>query len=169
MNFQFYLEKLQDSENFEKFMKTNPDAYFCSGFFIIDKEHNDNKIHLDYFVPKDGKIISFQLEQGLQQVPVEMLDKTIPKEVSTKYDFEFDDIEEMISKEIENRGIKNKVQKYLLSLQKIDSKDVLAGTIFISLLGLIKVQIDLKDMKIIQFEKKSFLDMINVIKKDKKK
>ena len=49
MNFQFYLEKLMDSGDFQKFKKENPNAYLCSGFFSIDKEKGlDNQQHLDY-------------------------------------------------------------------------------------------------------------------------
>lgn len=36
MNFQFYLEKLFESEEFAEFKKEFPDAYLCSGFFVID-------------------------------------------------------------------------------------------------------------------------------------
>jgi len=63
-----------------------------------------------------------------------------------------------------------KIQKILLSLQKIDKKDFLIGTVFISGLGMIKVKIDLDlehrsvypnvqnfGAKIVEFEKKSFL------------
>jgi len=38
MNFQFYLEKLKHSEEYKEFLKENPEAYPCSGFFTIDKE-----------------------------------------------------------------------------------------------------------------------------------
>ena len=168
MNFQFYREKLEDSKNFEEFKKKNPDAYFCSGFFVIDKEGKDHKIHFDYFLPKKSKIISFQLEEGIQQVPVEVLDKKIPAEVSLELDFNFDDVEELVIKEMEKQGVKSKLQKILFSLQKINAKTFLIGTVFVSMLGLLKVKIDIKNMKITQFEKKSFLEMVTVLKKDKK-
>ena len=165
MNLQFYLEKLHDSENFKNFMKENSDAFLCSGFFVIDKEGKDNKIHFDYFLPKDKKIISFQLEQGIQQVPVEMFDKRIPEKISAEHDFDFDDIEKMIISEMEKQGIRNKIQKLILSLQKLKGKDYLVGTIFVSMLGMIKIHIALSEMKITLFEKKSFFDMMNVLKK----
>ena len=41
----------------------------------------------------------------------------------------------------------------------------LIGTVFISGLGIIKVNIDIKDKKIIEFEKKSFFDMVNVLRR----
>lgn len=165
MNLQFYLEKLHNSKNFKNFMKENSDAFLCSGFFVIDKEGKDNKIHFDYFLPKDKKIISFQLEQDIQQVPVEMFDKRIPEKISVEHDFDFDDIEKMIVMEMEKEGIKNKIQKIILSLQKLKEKDFLVGTVFVSMLGMLKIYISLSEMKITLFEKKSFFDMVNVLKK----
>ena len=40
------------------FIKEFPEAYPCSGFFVIDMESKDNKNHFDFFVPKDKKIFS---------------------------------------------------------------------------------------------------------------
>ena len=59
MNFQFYIEKLHNSEDFKKFMKENLDAYLCSGFFIIDFENPknpDNKSHLDFYIPSKNEM-----------------------------------------------------------------------------------------------------------------
>jgi len=50
-------------------------------------------------------------------------------------------------------------------LQKLDGRDVLVGTAFISALGMLKIEIDIKDKKITDFEKKSFMDMMKIIKK----
>ena len=56
MNLQFYIEKLEHSEVFKKFIKDNSKAFLCSGFFVIDKEgKEDDKIHLDYFVPENSR------------------------------------------------------------------------------------------------------------------
>lgn len=167
MNFQFYAEKLQNSDKFKNFKKKNPDAYFCSGFFVLDKEGKDNKTHFDYFIPKENKIISFQLEAKMQQVPVQSIDKKKPIEVSIEHDFEFKDIEKLIEKEIEKRGIKSKIQKIIISLQKINTKTYLICTVFISMLGLLKVHIALPDKKIDLFEKKSLFDIMKVKKSGK--
>jgi len=165
MNLQFYLEKLNSSNNFKKFMKENPGAFLCSGFFVIDKQGKDNKQHFDFFVPKNKKIYSFELENNMQLVPIEGRNGTIPAKISINCDFDFDEIENLISQEKEKHNIKNKIQKILLSLQKVNGKDFLIGTIFISGLGLLKVNIDISENKIIDFEKKSFFDIMNVFKK----
>ena len=164
MNLQFYFEKLSSSDDFKKFKKENPKAYLCSVFISIDKEKNHNEVHFDFFLPKNNKMISFQLEPELKLIPLEKYDDKIPEELfNVKIDL--NKIESLISERMERGNIKNNVQKIILSLQKINGKEFLSGTIFISMLGLIKIVFDFEEMKITEFEKKSLLDIINVMKK----
>lgn len=207
MNFQFYLEKLGNSEMFKKFGLENPSAFLCSCFFAIDKEGKDNQQHFDFCVREnslasrdiDGsesaspdssrekivneknssptgetigknkinssKIASFQMENDCKVMMSDMIGEQKFEKISEDLDFDFEKVEELIEKKAEKEGIKNKIQKYLLSLQNVDGKNFLVGTVFISGLGMIKVQIDLKKMKLVEFEKKSMFDMINVFKK----
>ncbi len=165
MNFQFYLEKLYASEDFQKFKEENKDAYLCSCFFVRDLEKNDDKQHFDFFIPSIKKMFSFQVESGCERVPVENFGDKVPEKVSDNNSFTFEEIENLISERMKNENIKNKIQKILFSLQKVDGEEVLLGTIFISALGMIKIRIDLENMKIIDFEKKSFLDMLKIVKK----
>lgn len=165
MNLQFYLEKLFCSNEFEKFKKEKPEAYFCSGFFAIDKSSNGNKFHIDYFNPETNKMFSFQLEDGCELVPIEQVPEEAPVKISDNVEVDFDKIEKMIEERIEKEKIKTKIQKILLSLQKKDGKNFILGTIFISGLGMLRVKIDLEKNEIIDFEKKSFFDMMKVIKK----
>lgn len=167
MNFQFYLEKLFDSEHFQKFIKENKDAYPVSGFFVIDKEGKDNQQHLDYYVPSTKKLFSFQLEKGCELVPLEMIAEFKTDKLAVNYSFDFKDVEELIQKEMTAKGMTNKIQKLLFSLQHKEGKDYLVGTIFISGFGIIKVNIDISEMKIMLFEKKSFFDMLKITKKEK--
>ena len=160
MNLKFYLEKLHASEEFNKFIEKNPDAFLCSGFFVIDKIENDGKQHLDYYVPSIKKTLSFQLENEIKLVPIEMIDEKVPAKILFDYDFDFEKIEQIILNEMIYKGIKNKLQKILLSLQNSEGKNVLVGTVFISAMGLLKVRISIPEMKIIEFEKKSFFDIL---------
>lgn len=186
MNLQFYLEKLFASEKFQNFIKKNPSAYFCSGFFSIDKENKGNKIHIDYIIPETKKIFSFQVsapkglpsgdedinpEGKVDVIPVEQIGDEFLKQLSDNIDFDFEEIEKMIVEKMDEQKIKSKIQKILLSLQKIDTlkgtsgKIFLVGTVFISGLGMIKIKIDLEENKIVEFEKKSFFDMMKIVKK----
>lgn len=167
MNSQFLIEKIESSDEFEKFMKENPKAYLCSGFFIIDMESKnpDNKYHFDFYIPESKKTFSFELENEIRLIELERNDEKILEKVSMKYPFDFDEIEEMISKEMEFKNIKNKIQKMIFSLQNIEGMDMLLGTIFISGLGMLKANISLSDKKITDFEKKSLFDMMKIVKK----
>ena len=166
MNFQFYLEKLFNSKDFQEFKKINEDAYPCSCFFSVDLRGNDNKQHFDYFVPIERKLFSFKLESQGEKVPVDFFSDEDPKKILLNYDFDFEDIKKMISKKMEQEKIKNEIQKMLFSLQNVEGKNLLIGTIFISMMGLLQVHIDIEKMQITSFEKKSFFDIIKVTRKD---
>ncbi len=169
MNFQFYVEKLRDSENFKDFIKENKDAFACSGFFIIDKQGKDNKQHIDYYIPSKKNMISFQLEDNCSIMPLEMTNPSVPEEMFLDFNFDFNDVERLIQDEMTQRRVKKQIQKILFSLQTKNKKNYLIGTIFISGFGLLKVNINLSEIKIIDFEKKSFFDMIKITRKKEDK
>ena len=162
MNMQFYTEKLSSLEEFKDFIRKNPDAYLCSGFFVIDKEGENNKQHFDYYVPNKNELFSFQLEEKQKMVQLDMANHEIPRKIS-KYDFDFEDIEKLIMDEMKRRKVKNKIQKMLFSLQNYKGKDSLMSTVFISMLGMLKLNIDLSNNEITDFEKKSIFSMLKVV------
>ncbi len=163
MNFQFYLEKLFASDEFQKFKSENPDAFLCSCFFAIDKKGKDNKTHFDYYIPSTKKLFSFQLDSGCTLLPVDQLDKNWkPSKISDNHNFDSEEIENMITEKIKAEKIKNTIEKMLLSLQKVDGTEYLAGTIFLSQMALIQVKINLDKKEIEEFKKKTFFDMIKI-------
>ncbi len=168
MNFQFYLEKLFASEEFQKFIKENKDAYPCSGFLTIDFEGKDNKTHFDYYIPSIKKMFSFKLEDNCAMIPVEQIPEEAPGKIQMNYSFSMENIQKLVEEKMIEEKIKNKVQKMLFSLQSLKGKDFLIGTVFISGLGMLKVNIDLDEMKITDFQKKSLFDMVNVFRKKDK-
>lgn len=170
MKFQFYYEKLLDSEKFKKFIKENKDAYPCTGFISLDKGKQENNIiSSEYFIPETKKIASFKVTGQVEMNYLENNDKRVPEKLSMNYTFDTDKYEEMILREMENKKIKGKIQKLLYSLQSLDKKPYLLGTIFLSNLGLLKVHIDIDENKIVLFEKKSFFDIIKIQRKHPKK
>jgi len=170
MNLQFFLEKLKHSDAFKEFIEKDKGAYFCSGFFTIDLEGSDNQKHLDYYSPIEKKIIGFRLDSGVEKIVSEPrfdpgADFGAPSEISDDVDFEFKDLQDAIDSEIEKRDLKTKISKILLSLQVVEGKVVLVCTVFVSRFGLLKVNVELPEMKIISFEKKSIFDLISMDKK----
>ncbi len=167
MNFQFYVEKLRDSERFKKFMKENKDAFLCSCFFLIDKEEGKDKQHLDFYIPSSGKMFSFPLENESDATPIDLGENKGFSPLSEENDFNFKDVEKMIQEKMEEEKMNNTIQKMLFSMQNVDGKDVLIGTIFISSLGLLNVTIDLTKKEVKDFKKRTFFDMMDIFKKDK--
>lgn len=169
MNYQFYLEKLNDSKVFIEFMKKNPESYVCTGFFTIDLEGKSNQSHIDVYIPSKKEVVSFDLSDSVSVIPIEskfgrdiQQNFSVPGKLSGEIDFNFDDVQEIISEEIENRKIKGKIQKIMISLQESKGKSFLICTVFLSMLGLLTVHIDIGDSKpeIILFEKKSLFDLM---------
>lgn len=166
MNFQFYLEKLKESEHFKQFMRESPDAFLCSGFFVIDKKNGNSQQNLDYFIPEKKELVSFCVSGSCEKNPVEIIDKErIFEKISENTDFDFGKIEQMVSDEMQRQNIRKEIEKILLSLQSKDGKPGLIATIFISTLGIISAMINLENMTLENFEKKSFFDMMNIFKK----
>jgi len=128
-------------------------------------EQNKSRAEQDKLSNKP-KMFSFQIEDEITFIPIKILDDKVPEKISEDCDFDFERIEKLIEGEMFEKKIKNKIQKILLSLQNKNGRDFLLGTIFISSMGIMKIQIDLDEMKIINFEKKNFLDMINIFKKN---
>ncbi|MBU2562456.1 MAG: hypothetical protein KKF68_02225 [Nanoarchaeota archaeon] len=165
MNLQFYFEKLNVSEDFKKFKKENPDAFLCSGFFVIDKVGTDNQQHFDFYVPSSNEIYSFKGENNGEKIPSERTEQKIPEKVSINYLITFEEVEKIIQDRMLKEKINSKIQKILLSLQKLNGKDFFVGTVFVSMLGMVKIHLDLVKKEIVLFEKKSFFDIVNVLKK----
>lgn len=164
MNLQFYWEKLQASDVFKQFMRENSKAYLCSGFFIIDKEGTDNQRHFDFYIPESKEMFSFKLENQVEKTPIEMTIPKIPEKIDINFDFDFKEIEKMIQEEMGKKNIDKKIQKIIISLQNLKGKNFLICTVFIAMLGLLKVHIDIEQNKIVLFEKKSLFDMMKRVK-----
>ena len=169
MNFQFYKEKLEDSEEYKKFRKENPKSYPCSCLFILDREHGgkENKIHFDFWHPKEKKMSSFRVDGKVEFLPVENFETRAFEEISIEHDFELEKFENLILKKMADEQINGRVQKLLFSLQRLNGKDFLITTGFLNNLGLIKLTISIDENKIIDFKKMSFFDMMKIVKGNK--
>ena len=58
MKTQHYLDRIEKTEDYKKFMKSDPKAYLCSIFFVRDYEENHNETQVDFYSPKIKKILS---------------------------------------------------------------------------------------------------------------
>ncbi len=165
MDLRFYLEKLHSSDEYQDFMLENPDAYLCSGFFVMDFEKANHQRHLDFYAPALKKVFSFKMENGIERVPIDTFDETAPRKLSVDYDFNLDEIESLIRERMEQEKVRSRIQKVLLSLQNFENKDLLTATVFVSGLGMLKINLDPVSKKILDFDRKSFFDMLKIVRK----
>lgn len=168
MKFQFYYEKLLDSQEYQKFRKEHPDAFACSGFFVIDREKDgaNDKVCFDFWLPKYQKMYSFTVNKHpVEFVNVENFDKRPYEPLSMNYDFDLHEVEKKILERAEAENVRGTMQKLLFSLQKLDGVDFLVTTVFMSNMTMLKVTYDIAEEEIDSFEKKSFLDMFSIKKK----
>lgn len=167
MKFQFYHEKLIDSEEYQNFRRENPGAFPCSGFFVLDREKDgaNNQVHFDFWLPQYEKMYSFKLNGPIEFVNVENFDKRPFEELSMNYTFDLEEVEKKILSRMKEENVKGKIQKLLFSLQKLNKVDFLVITVFLNNMGLLKINYDIAEKKITEFEKKSFFDMLKITRK----
>ena len=91
------------------------------------------------------------------------------EKISDGINFDFEEMEKLIEKEMEIKEVKNKIQKLIYSLQGNGGKEFLITTVFISGFGILKVVLDVAEKKVVSFEKKSFMDFLKVSGKEKSK
>lgn len=171
MKFNEFLKNIEESNKFINFKKTNEEAEFCAGFFIIDLLTTDNKKTLDYKV--NEKVFTFSIgpnndilmeEDKLMDMPGRPKLTIIknPEEITT----DLDEIKGIVGTHALNQGIKDKFHKIIAVLQnnpQNDEEKIWNITCILDGLTIIHVIMDPVSNNILKFEKKSMMDMIKKV------
>ncbi len=165
MTFKETLEKIKASETFKGFIKENPDAELCSGFFIIDFFGNDNKKSLDYKVSE--KIFSFSVDdfgkvKMIEDKLIEERGVKFPKleKIEPSVNVDLDELKSISGIKALDEGISAKFSKIIAVLQKHEGKQIWNLTCMLEGLIILHVLIDANSGDIIKFERKSMMDLI---------
>lgn len=173
MSFKETYKTITSSEVFKKFIKENPSAELCTGFFILDFLSNDNKKTLDYKI--DSKIFTFSLNEKdeitMQEDKLMDLPNT-PKlqKIEPEVNIEIEQIKGIAKKQALHNGISADFHKIIAVLQKYkekenyEDKQVWSLTCMLEQLIILHILIDSKTGDILKFERKSMMDMIRKIK-----
>jgi hypothetical protein len=167
MSFKETYKLITESEVFRNFIKENPAAELCTGFFVVDFFSNDNKNSLDYklnekiftFSLRDDKSIKFEEDKLMQteknQTP--SLEKISP---DIKVDLE--DLRATAQIQALDNKISSKFNKIIAVLQKPskDSKQIWNLTCMLDGLIILHIIIDPETGNVDKFERKSMMDMI---------
>jgi hypothetical protein len=126
-----------------------------------DKNNEDN----EETKKQKGQIYVFKITDKLSLAPLEFFDNRIPEKLILDKNFGLEEFENLIEEKMQKENIKEKAKKFLYSLHITNGKKLLLVTVFLSNLALLKVSIDISNMEIIDFQKKSFFDMFKILKK----
>ena len=165
MNINESYNKILKSKEYRDFMEQNKSAYLCSCFFMLDKENNSQEIHFDYYIGSEKKMFSFKINSEITLVLLEVFDKRIQEKLNLNKNIELENFEKLIVERMEKENIRESIKKFLYSFQCVKGKNLLLVTVFLSKLALLKVSIDISNIEIMDFEKKSFFDMVNIFRK----
>ncbi|MEK6860125.1 MAG: hypothetical protein AABX54_04910 [Nanoarchaeota archaeon] len=165
-------KEISESFLFKDFIKQNPDAELCAGFFVLDFFGNDNKKSLDYRVGE--KVFSFSInELGKIKMNEDKLvnseNRKFPelKKINPGVRFDLDEAESTAKIKTLDEGIASKFSKIIAVLQKYKSeetneeeKQIWNLTCMLEGLIIIHILIDSDTGEIIKFERKSMMDLI---------
>lgn len=169
MKFQEYIEKVQADAAYKTFMKEHGDAYLCAAFFVRDYKENHNESSVDFFTPKEKKVMtfSFSKDKTIQARPLDMLkqgEAKIPKALSGNVALDIDQLKGLIVDEMHNRTITGDVDKLISILHNPDGKLIWHCTAFLSGMAIVKADIEDTSKSVVFMERLSFLDLLKPMK-----
>lgn len=166
MKFSDYLEKVQADKSYKDFISENPEAYLCAAFFIVDYKDGKDESSIDYFNPKDRKIVAFTLGKDIQARPLDVVQRGIsPLKINENVQVEIEQIKGMLTDDMHNRGITNEIQKIILILQTTNNNLIWHCTAFLSGMNLLKVDIEDKSKSVIFMEKLTLIELLKPMNK----
>lgn len=108
-------QELKEKDFYRDFIKQNPDAFLMAGFFIFDYDADRQQIHLDFFLPKEKKIASFEYPfSGVKIHPDEMKSAT---QLSLDLKVDVNNIKDEVEKQKEKTKPGMKINKLIAILK----------------------------------------------------
>ena len=164
MKIQPYIDKLNNSNEYKKFIEKNPNAYFSAGFFVIDFEENKNIHQIDYFIPDTKKMMTFVLDSDkVETKESEASNDKKPDKITEKINIDLDTLKRIVEDEMKNNTVTKKIQKIIAVLYKLDGKVIWNLNCITTDMGIIKIHIADDDHSVLKFDKVNIFDVIKKI------
>lgn len=164
MKIQPYLDKLNSSNKFKEFISKNPDAYFSAGFFMIDLAEGNNLHQIDYYLPKEKKIVTFMLDKDIEMKKDDLQNDSVPKGIEGNIEIDLDVLKGIVEDEMKNHTVTTKLIKIIAVIQNIEGKKVWNLNCLTSDMGIIKVHVDDSDHSVLKFENVNLFDAVKKLK-----
>jgi hypothetical protein len=163
MKIQPYIEKLNSSPEYKKFMKENSDAFLVAGFFVIDLETKQNIHQIDFYIPSKKKFAAFTLDGGIQVQIMDTMNKKAPEKLDMNTNVDLDALEGILEDEMKNRNITSSVKKIIAVLQSINGKKVWNINSVLSGMEILKAHVEDDSQTVLKMEKQSLMDIMKKI------
>jgi len=156
-------DAVESTEGFEKFLKSHPDAYAGIGFFIWDYEDSTKNVeNLDYYIPSNGKIASFDIE-GNNKISEQVVEKVV--EPLGEVLMDTDQVRELVKAELNKREILFGIQKIIAVLQRKDLEVSWNLSCILTNTDFAKIRIRDADSFVTKFEIINLMSLISLGKK----
>jgi hypothetical protein len=165
MQLQYYVEKLEQSEQYKKFMQEHPKAYLFAGFFVLDLQIQREEQKLDFFDPESNTPFSFNLIKEFEIKSSPIADQTIPQEIPHESEMNITEIQGILEEKMVQEKTAGKLTKIIAVMQKHEGEIIWNVNSVLSTFDILKVYIVDKTKEITKFEVKGLMDFVKAVKK----
>ncbi len=162
-----YVQKLEKSKEYKSFISKYPDSFMIAGFFILDFEAGKNVHQIDFYVPKEKKVAAFTLDEGVNMQLLEMLNAKVPEKLALDTKTDLDALEGILSDEMHNRGMSEKIKKIIAIIQNINGKRIWNLNCVLSGMEILKSHVEDDSQTVLKIEKQSLMDIMQQIPMNK--
>ncbi len=161
MKIQPYVQKLESSEKYKRFISENSESFLIAGFFVLDYETGMNVHQIDYYVPSKKQVAAFNLDGEVELRLLDMLHKEKkPEKLDIKTRIDLDALKGILEDEMKNRSYTEGIKKCVAVIQMIDGKKLWILNCVLSGMEILKAHVDDESRTILKMEKASMLDYI---------
>lgn len=163
MKISHYLERLESSREYQKFLKENSDAYLMAGFFIMDLETKKTAHQINYFIPSKKKIAVFSLDPKVNVQILDVVGAAKPTQLNRETNIDLDALPGILEEEMKNRNITDEIKKIIAIVQNIDGKKIWNLNCVLSGMNILKAHVEDDSKTVLKMEKSSIIDYIQKI------
>lgn len=161
MKIQPYVQKLQNSEKYKKFIKEHAESFLVAGFFVLDYETGTNIHQIDYYVPSKRQVAAFNLDGEVEVRLLDMMHKDKkPEKLDIRTKIDLDALKGILEDEMKNRNITETIKKCVAVIQMVEGKKLWVLNCVLSGMEILKAHVDDDSRTVLKMEKSSMLDYI---------
>jgi|GEM_PF-1048241 len=158
-----YVSKLNDSQEYQQFIKENKDAFMIAGFFVLDFEAGGNIHQIDFYIPSKNKVAAFTLDNKVILQELSFPSRKKPEQLDIRTNVDLDALKGILEEEMKNRNITDGIKKIIAVIQVLEGKKIWVINGLLSGMGLLKATIEDDSRTILKMEKLSLLDYMRQI------